>query len=88
MEGRWYEKLDKLDILDMPGNQKAKIAKFTTTGFIIGFCPLSVYKLSCLPGIRDTVCILENSHLHVTYEHSENKTEAVGHFELFSMSSW
>jgi len=35
MERSWYE---NLGILDIPGNQIAKIAKFTTaTGFIIAF---------------------------------------------------
>lgn len=33
---------EKLDILDMPGNQTDKIAKFTTTDFIIGFCSISI----------------------------------------------
>lgn len=37
MAGSWHE---RLDILDMPGNQIDKIAKFTTTTtFITVFCP-------------------------------------------------
>lgn len=63
----------------MPGNQVAKIAKFTTTtSFIIVFC-------SCLSGCtRDTVYILGNSHPGVTYEHSETRknTEAEGSLSL------